>query len=178
MNSEKKISAWWNSLLCFLFGHSLTYVCNRCGKVVDLKGKKRDTLEDRINAWYSSRKKIKKESLEYRGSLAIKPGLIKYELNLAKNTLRRVPVIEERETVRDKYGRKIIDKDGGPKTKIVKRKAQYDACCIYLDAMNDTRAIEKANNYLFGRKRGVLITQVEAEVHIPKNTLEVNLQNG
>jgi hypothetical protein len=175
MNSGKKISAWWNNLLCFLFGHSLTYVCTRCGKVVDLKGKKRTTLEDRINTWWNSySKKTIANEPEYKGSLALKKGLFKYELDLQKDTLSLVPVVQETELIKDKKGNLKYGSDGFPKTRVVKRKAKFNPCCVYIDAMSDKVAISKANNYLFGRKKGVVITRVEPNIGIECNTLTIN----
>lgn len=174
MNSGKRISAWWNSLVCFFLGHTLTNVCTRCGKVVNLKGKKRDTLEDRINAWYERirAKKIKAEP-EYKGSIGIKPGLIKYELNLATDKLRRLPVDEEKQFLTTENGRTKCDKQGNPRYRIVKRKAEFNACCVYIDAMNDDTAISKANKYLFGRKKGVVIKAVENPE--PQNSVTVTV---
>lgn len=143
MISGKKISAWWNSLLCFLFGHSLTYVCNRCGKIVNLENTVPSTLEERINALFDRKKK---KEANYVGSIRIKPGLQKYELNLAKNTLRLVETQDE-----------VIGT--GDKTKI-KHKAAYNPCCVYLDALKDEIALSKANKYLFGIKRGVVIKEI------------------
>lgn len=143
MISGKKILAWWNNLLCFLFGHSQTFVCTRCGKIVNLENTVPSTLEERINALFDRKKK--KEG-NYVGSIRIKPGLRKYELNLAKNTLRLV------ETQDEQVGY-------GDNAKI-KHKAVYDPCCVYLDAVNNENALRKANRYLFGVKRGATIKEV------------------
>ena len=50
------------------------------------------TLEERINALFDRKKK---KEANYVGSIRIKPGLQKYELNLAKNTLRLVETQDE-----------------------------------------------------------------------------------
>ena len=88
MNLGKRISAWWNSLLCFVFGHTLTNVCTRCGKVVNLKGTQRKNFEERINSWWKT--KTENKDKEYKGSLKLKAGLKKYSINLKTNELRLV----------------------------------------------------------------------------------------
>jgi hypothetical protein len=156
MNLGKKISAWFNSMLCFLFGHTQTNVCERCGKYVGLKDMIRPTLEDRINAWWKKRKK--KAEPEFKGSLKIKAGLKKYSINLKTNELMLVDYIEE--------------KDGD--NKVISRKAKYDPLLVYIDAMNDEVAIRKANNYLFGIKQGVTITYVttpEMDKQVPTTVM-------
>jgi hypothetical protein len=147
MNSGKRISAWWNSLLCWLFGHSLTTICTRCGKFVDLEGTKRLTLEERINRYFSKTKKGK----EFKGSLKLVPGMKKYSINLKTNELREVDYSEDLNLMDNK---KI-------------REAKYDPFCVYIDAVNDNNAIRKANNYIRGVKRGVVITYVST--HDPKD---------
>lgn len=147
MNSGKRISAWWNSLLCWLFGHSLTTICTRCGKFVDLEGTKRPTLEERINRYFSKTKKEK----QFKGSLKLVPGMKKYSINLKTNELREVDYSEEMNMMDN---RKI-------------REAKYDPLCVYIDAINDENAIRKANNYIRGVKRGVVITYVST--HDPKD---------
>ena len=153
MNSGKRISAWWNSLLCWLFGHSLTTICTRCGKFVDLEGTKRPTLEERINNYFKNRKerKLNPDKPLFKGSLKLKTGLKKYSINLLTNELRLVEYIEE------------TDWDN----KVTARKSKYDPSCVYIDAVNDENAIRKANNYIRGVKRGVVITYVST--HDPKD---------
>ena len=142
MTLGKRISAWWNNLLCFFIGHTLTTVCTRCGKLVNLHGKKKLTLEERINAWWNNRNKSVQP--EYKGSVKLKTGLKKYSINMKTNELRLVDYLVEE------------DKDG----KVSKRKAKYDPLLVYIDAMNDETAIRKANNYLCGVKPGVRIKEV------------------
>lgn len=152
MNSGKRISAWWNSLLCWLFGHSLTTICTRCGKFVDLEGTKRPTLEERINNYFKNRKerKLNPDKPLFKGSLKLIPGMKKYSINLKTNELRLVEYIREN------------DFSGH----VTARKAKYDPLCVYIDAVNDENAIRKANNYIRGVKRGVVITYVST--HDPK----------
>jgi hypothetical protein len=168
MNSGKRISAWWNSLLCWLFDHSLTTICNRCGKFVDLEGTKRPTLEERINNYFKNRKerKLNPDKPLFKGSLKLKDGLKKYSINLLTNELRLVEYQEEKEYKTDKYGCKKRDKKGNPICKVTSRKAEYNPSCVYIDADNDVNAIRKANNYIRGVKRGVVITYVST--HDPK----------
>lgn len=142
MTLEKRISAWWNSLLCLLLGHTLTTVCTRCGKLVNLEGKKKQTLEERINSWWKNRNKSIQP--EYKGSVKLKTGLKKYSINMKTNELRLVDYLVEQ------------DIDG----KVTNRKAKYDPLLVYIDAVNDENAIRKANNYLFGVKPGVTIKNV------------------
>ena len=158
MNLGKRISAWFNLLLCFLFGHTLTNVCERCGKYVGLKDTIRPTLEERINTWWKNRNK--KHDPEFKGSLRLKAGLKKYSINLKTNELRLVEYEEEIEPVLDKKGNQVYDRDGIPKTRVIKRKAKYDPLLVFIDAMNDEVAIRKANNYLFGIKQGVTIKHI------------------
>jgi len=150
MSLGKRISAWYNLLLCFVFGHTLTNICQRCGKVVNLKGTKRLTIEERINGYFRNRKELKKTKTEFKGSLKLKTGLKKYSINLKTNELRLVDYEVEFE----------LDKDGNPTDKVKKRNAQFDPFAVYIDASNDDNAIRKANNYLFGVKQGVTITYV------------------
>lgn len=140
MNLGKRISAWWNKLLCWLLGHSLTTICTRCGQLVDLEGTSRPTLEERINNYFGKNKTKK----VFKGSLKLKTGLKKYSINLLTNELRLVEYHEEK------------DLSG----KVTSRKSKYDPLCVYIDAMNDEVAIRKANNYIRGVKRGVVITYV------------------
>ena len=163
MNSGKRISAWWNSLLCWLFGHSLTTNCTRCGKFVDLEGTKRLTLEERINRYFSKTKKEK----EFKGSLKLVTGMKKYSINLKTNELREVKYNEEIELELDFEGNPKLDKYGQQIKKVTARKAKYDPLCVYIDAVNDENAIRKANNYIRGVKRGVVITYVST--HDPKD---------
>jgi hypothetical protein len=157
MNLGKKISAWWNSLLCLLFGHTLTTVCTRCGKFVDLEGTKRLTLEARINRYFGKTKKEK----EFKGSLNLVPGMNKYSINLKTNELRLMQYDVKSEVIHDKNGnQKYTRRFGAKKVKIISRKAQYDPFCVYIDAANDENAIRKANNYIRGVKRGVVIKHV------------------
>ena len=44
--------------------------------------------------------------------------------------------------------------------KVIQRKAKFDPLLVYIDACNDDNAIRKANDYLFGIKKGVKITHV------------------
>lgn len=142
MSLGKTISAWWNNIICFLFGHTLTNVCQRCGKYVGLQGAIRPTLEERINNWWKTRKD--KEKQEYKGSVKLKTGLKKYSLNLKTNELRLAEYIEEKDL----------------NDKVIKRKAKYDPLLVFIDAMNDNVAIRKANNYLFNIKQGVTIKYI------------------
>ena len=141
MTLGKKISAWWNNLLCFFIGHTLTTVCTRCGKLVNLHGKKKLTLEQRLNNWWNNRNKPKED---YKGSVKLKTGLKKYSINMKTNELRLVDYLVEE------------DKDG----KVTKRKTKYDPLLVYIDASNDENAIRKANNYLCGIKPGIKIHRV------------------
>ena len=156
MNLGKKISAWWNNLLCFIFGHTLTTICTRCGKLVDLEGTTRKTLEERINGYFASRK-VKKEK-EFKGSLKLVPGLKKYSINLKTNELSLVKYTNE----------ETVSSDGAKK---IKHKAEFDPFCVYIDAMNDEVAIRKANNYLRGVKRGVMIRYVSTNDPKEKETI-------
>lgn len=133
MNSEKKISALWNKLVCFILGHTHTFICERCGKVVN--------EEDNDNCLKRFRFYLYGQS-HFEGSLQIKPGMITYELDMKTNELR----VLEFET---------SDIEGH-----VERKATYKPTCVYINAINDANAIRKANNYLFGVKRSARITEV------------------
>lgn len=170
MNLGKRISAWWNNLLCFIFGHTLTTICTRCGKLVDLEGTTRKTLEERINGYFASRK-VKKEK-EFKGSLKIVPGLKKYSINLKTNELR--VVIYEDEVISYKQnpdGTTKTDKHNCAIPDKIKHKAEFDPFCVYIDAMNDEVAIRKANNYLRGVKRGVVIRSVSTNDPKEKETI-------
>lgn len=158
MNLGKRISAWWNSLLCILLGHTLTTVCTRCGKFVDLEGTKKMTLEERINGYFRNRKVIKDK--EFKGSLKLTPGLKKYSINIKTNELRLVECLIEVEYEMDENKEWKMDKMGNPIVKQTIHKAQYDPFCMYIDAMNDEVAIRKANNYIRTVKRGVVIKYV------------------
>lgn len=158
MKLGKRVSGWWNSLMCFLFGHSLTTVCTRCGKFVDLKGKKKLTIEERLNNYFAKRSKLKEP--EYKGSLKLVPGLHKYSINMRTNELSLVNYSEEIGPLTDKKGNKILDKRGNEKTGVTKRVAKYDPSMVYIDAMNDEVAIRKANEFFRTIKDGVKITQV------------------
>lgn len=143
MNSGKKISLLWNKLLCFLFGHTLTTICTRCGKLVDLEGTKRPSLEDRINSWWANRGKTK----VYKGSLKVNHNLRKYSINLKTNELREVDLkVSER-----------VGPNGHIKTHY---EATYDPYCVYIDALNDDVAIRKANTVLLGLKKGIRIKHI------------------
>lgn len=158
MTLGKRISAWWSKLLCFFLGHTLTTVCTRCGKLVNLHGKKKPTLEQRLNNWWNNRNKPKEA--EYKGSVKLKTGLKKYSLNMKTNELRLVEYKEEYAEKRNKKGEIIKDKDGWAKYDITSRKAKYDPLLVYIDAANDENAIRKANNYLVGVKPGIRITGI------------------
>ena len=80
MNSGKKISALWNKFLCFLLGHTHTFICERCGKIVN--------EEDNDNCWKRFRFYLYGHNREYKGSLRIKSGTQKYELDMKTNELR------------------------------------------------------------------------------------------
>lgn len=151
----------WNGFIrflltvrCLLIGHTQTNICQRCGKLVNLKDKPKQTFEERINAWYEDRKTRKKAKFE--GSLRIKSGMIKYELDLKTNILTELQYEEL--------------KDG--KGNVIQRKAKFKPTCMYLDASNDANAIRKANNALFGIKKGVTITKVYRE---KQTSLTVNV---
>jgi len=161
MNLGKRISAWWNNLLCLLLGHTLTTICTRCGKFVDLEGTTRIPLEDRINNYFRNRK-VKKDK-EFKGSLKLVPGLKKYSINLKTNELRLVNYLEEKGYETDEHGWMKTDKKDNPIYKVTGRKAQFDPFCVYIDAMNDEVAIRKANNYLRGVKRGVVIKHISKQ---------------
>ena len=135
MNSGKKISALWNKLLCFILGHTNTVICERCGKLVN--------EEDNDNCWKRFRFYLYGHNREYKGSLRIKSGTKKYELDLKTDELRLL----EFETVENEES--------------TERKAVYKPTCVYIDAINDANAIRKANNYLFGVKRSARITEVK-----------------
>ena len=135
MNSEKKISALWNKFLCFLLGHTHTFICERCGKVVN--------EEDNDNCLKRFRFRLYRNNREFKGSLQQKTGMTKYELDLKTNELR---VLEF----------EVVENNG-----ITERVARYKPTCVYIDAINDANAIRKANNYLFGVKRSARITEVK-----------------
>ena len=135
MNSEKKISALWNKFICFLLGHTHTFICERCGKVVN--------EENNYNCLKSFRFRLYRNNREFKGSLQLKTGMTKYELDLKTNELR---VLEFEE----------VENNG-----ITERVARYKPTCVYIDAINDANAIRKANNYLFGVKRSARITEVK-----------------
>lgn len=158
MSLGKRISRAWNSFVCLIVGHTQSYVCTRCGKVVNLQGTKRKTLEERINGYFAQRKANKGKTEKYDGSLKIKPGLHKYAINLKTNELSIVAYDTE------------YDFEGNVKS----RKAKFDPCCVYIDAMNDDVAIRKANNYLFGIKRGVVIKEV-TKTETKQTSLTVNV---
>ena len=135
MNSEKKISALWNKFICFLLGHTHTFICERCGKVVN--------EENNYNCLKSFRFRLYRNNREFKGSLQLKTGMTKYELDMKTNELR---VLEFEE----------VENNG-----ITERVARYKPTCVYIDAINDANAIRKANNYLFGVKRSARITEVK-----------------
>jgi len=162
MNLGKRISAWWNNSLCWLFGHSRTTVCTRCGKLVDLEGTERPTLEDRINGYFRNRKTNKERinDPKFKGSLKLTAGLKKYSINLLTNELRLVEYDEDKEMVLDFEGNPKVDKNNSVIYKTTARKAAHNPSCVYIDAANDENAIRKANNYIRGIKSGVRITEV------------------
>lgn len=162
MNSGKKISAWWNNLLCFLFGHTLTTVCTRCGKLVNLEGTERLTLEDRINNYFKNRKerKLNPDKAEYKGSLKLNHNLRKYSIDLKTNELRLVEYVEEKEPELEWDGSKKLDKHNNIIYKVKARKAPYNPYCVYIDALNDEIAIRKANTVLLGLKKGIRIKHI------------------
>ena len=135
MNSGKKISALWNKLICFLLGHTHTFICERCGKVVN--------EEDNDNCLKRFRFRLYRNNREFKGSLQLKTGMTKYELDMKTNELR---VLEF----------EVVENNG-----ITERVAKYKPTCVYIDAINDANAIRKANNYLFGVKRSARITEVK-----------------
>ena len=135
MNSGKKISALWNKFLCFLLGHTHTFICERCGKVVN--------DEDNYNCLKRFRFRLYRNNREFKGSLQLKTGMTKYELDMKTNELR---VLEF----------EVVENNG-----ITERVARYKPTCVYIDAINDANAIRKANNYLFGVKRSARITEVK-----------------
>ncbi len=135
MNSGKKISALWNKFLCFLLGHTHTFICERCGKVVN--------DEDNDNCLKRFRFRLYRNNREFKGSLQLKTGMTKYELDMKTNELR---VLEF----------EVVENNG-----ITERVARYKPTCVYIDAINDANAIRKANNYLFGVKRSARITEVK-----------------
>ena len=135
MNSEKKISALWNKFLCFLLGHTHTFICERCGKVVN--------EENNYNCLKRFRFYLYGHNREYKGSLRIKSGTQKYELDMKTDELRLLEFEE-------------VENNG-----ITERVARYKPTCVYIDAINDANAIRKANNYLFGVKRSARITEVK-----------------
>lgn len=135
MNSGKKISALWNKLLCFIFGHTHTFICERCGKVVN--------EEDNYNCLKRFRFRLYRNNREFKGSMQLKTGMTKYELDMKTNELR---VLEF----------EVVENNG-----ITERVAKYKPTCVYIDAINDANAIRKANNYLFGVKRSARITEVK-----------------
>ena len=135
MNSGKKISALWNKLMCFLLGHTHTAICERCGKIVD--------EENNDHCLKRFRFYLYGHGQQFKGSLQLKPGMIKYELDLKTNELRKLKF----ETIENQEG-------------TTRRNAEYKPTCVYIDAINDSNAIRKANNYLFGVKRAARITEV------------------
>lgn len=138
---------------CFWTGHTQTNVCQKCGKLVNLAGKPASTLEQRINEWWNAINRKKKPIFE--GSLMLKPGMIKYELDLKTNVLSRLHYDEERLST----------------GKVISRNAHYKPTCMYFDAMNDNVAVRKANKMLFGIKKGIRIEKVSYE---EKNGLTLN----
>lgn len=134
MNSEKKIFALWNKLVCFILGHTHTFICERCGKVVN--------EENNDNCWKRFRFYLYGHGSHFEGSLQLKTGMTKYELDMKTNELR---VLEF----------EVVENNG-----ITERVARYKPTCVYIDAINDANAIRKANNYLFGVKRSARITEV------------------
>ena len=134
MNSGKKISALWNKLLCFILGHTNTVICERCGKLVN--------AEDNDNCWKRFRFYLYRHNREYKGSLRIKSGTQKYELDMKTDELR------------------LLEFESVENNGITERVARYKPTCVYIDAINDANAIRKANNYLFGVKRSARITEV------------------
>jgi hypothetical protein len=157
MNLGKVISAWFNAVLCFFMGHTTTFVCQRCGKIVNLENTRKLTLEERINGYFA--RKVKGKGL-YVGRLKKNPHCTKYELNLVTNKLRKLEVESETIWKKNADGTNATDKDGCLIIDRHKYSAKYDPCCVYIDAINDKNAIRKANNFLFGRKRGITIKEV------------------
>jgi len=168
MKFIKRLRVVWNHFICFLFGHTQTVICKRCGKFVDLAGKKKLTLEGKINAWWKNRKTLKSDT-EYKGSLKLVPGLKKYSINIKTNELREVIYTDEVISwVLNPDGTEKKDADGNPIPDKVKHKAEHNQFCVYIDAMNDAVAIRKANNYMYSIKDGVEITKVMREPLTPK----------
>lgn len=143
MNLEKKISALLAKLVCFLIGHTQTVICERCGKLVDEEANYNVWKRFRLYTFYG------KVTKEHKGSLKIKTGCKKYELDLKTNELRLL-----------KFKTTTEKNNKGVETGNVRREAEYKPTCVYIDASNDKNAIRKANNYIFSIKTGVRITEV------------------
>ena len=118
-----------------MLGHTHTFICERCGKVVN--------EEDNDNCLKRFRFRLYRNNREFKGSLQLKTGMTKYELDMKTNELR---VLEF----------EVVENNG-----ITERVARYKPTCVYIDAINDANAIRKANNYLFGVKRSARITEVK-----------------
>lgn len=138
----KKIKKYRNLFLCFLLGHTGQTICQRCGKKID--------HEKNGNLWHRFKFEVLYRSSEpdngkiYKGSVKLKTGMRKYELNLKTNELRLLNYTEET----------------NPETGEVKRSAEYNPFCCYIDAINDKNALRKANAHIRQIKKGVLITEV------------------
>lgn len=144
MNSENRIYALLNKCLCFLKGHKGTIVCVRCGRLIE---------ENNGNLFKRAKFNLYEkwsDMFGYKGSIAVKDGCCKYELNLKTNELRLLRY--EKEFVKDEYGKETKE--------IKRRKAIYNPNCVYFDAVNDKNAIRKANNYIYGIKKNVKILKV------------------
>lgn len=144
MNLENRISALLNKFLCFLKGHKGSIVCLRCGKLIEENdGNLFKRIKFNIYAIWA-------EKYRYKGSIPVKSGCGKYELNLKTNELRLL-----------EYETEFALDENGHKTKeVISRKAKHNPNCVYFDAINDKNAIRKANNYIYGIKKNVRITKI------------------
>ena len=155
MNLGKKISVNWGKILCVLLGHTSTTICLRCGKFVDMKGVKQSFWKRFVNYL----RKIKAEK-EFKGSLRIVPGMKKYAINLLTNELTLLNVETDFDFVYDNQGNKVLDTEGNEVQEVKQIKAEYNPAMMYIDAINDTNAIRKTNNFLRYVKSGVLVNKV------------------
>ncbi len=138
MNLGKKISQLWSNILCFFLGHTGRTICQRCGKKINHDKNGNLWHRFKFNNLYLA------EGKEYKGSVKLKTGMRKYELNLKTNELRLLSYDEE------------TDSETGK----VKRNAVYNPFCCYIDAINDKNALRKANAIIREMKTGVHISEV------------------
>lgn len=139
MNLGRVISVRWTKFKCWALGHTNSVVCLRCGRLVDLNNNHSVLSRWKWNMWNGG--------VLYHGSVRVRPGMICYSLNVHTNELRRLGVKERELTV----GNDSVE---------LKKEAEYDPMCVYLEAVNDKNAIRKANNFMFSVKSGVRIKEI------------------